>query len=334
MRKMIVGITIGDPAGIGPEIVVKALSKSKLFRICRPVVFGDLELLRNTINYLKLNVRLESISDFREALGKKGIIDVFDIRNVDSKNIKLGEISEAAGKASIEYIEVAVKHALNGELDAITTAPINKESIALAGSVHVGHTELIAALTGTKEPVTMFMVRGIAIFFLTRHLSLRKAIEAVDKAKIMTLIVKADGFLRQIGFKAPRIAVAALNPHASDGGLMGDEEKLQIIPAVNETKMLGVNVVGPIPADAVFYQAFSGRYEAVVSLYHDQGHIPAKTVDFQGTVSVTLGLPFVRTSVDHGTAFDIAGEGVANSESLEEAIRVAVMLAKRMRNRY
>ena len=326
MTKVIVGITIGDPAGIGPEIVVKALSKPEIYDVCRPVVIGDLKLLKHTTQQLKLDMALRTIENPRETSGKTSVIEVIDLKNVDLERLRIGETSKEAGKASIEYIEVAVRHALNRELDAIATAPINKESINLAGSPHIGHTELIGALTNTKEPITMFWVRGVLIFFLTRHLSLKEAIRAVKKGRILASTVKIDSILRQMGFEKPRIAIAALNPHASDGGLMGDEEKREIIPAVKELREKGINAIGPVSADAVFHQAFSGKYDAVLSLYHDQGHIPAKTVDFYGTVSVTLNLPFVRTSVDHGTAYEIAGKGVANSKSMEEAIRAAAEL--------
>lgn len=331
MRDAVVGITIGDPAGIGPEIVLKALSKPKLYEVCKPIVVGDLETLRYVMLNLKLDIKLESIGDPRKTSGKYGKIDVVDLRNVDLNKLKIGEISEETGRASVEYIESAVKLALNKGLDGVVTAPINKESIRLSGCKYVGHTELIAALTGVKEPVTMFWVHDIAIFFLTRHLSLKKALKIIDKEGIVSLTLKAESFLRQIDIKKPRIAVAALNPHASDGGIMGEEEKLEIIPAVKKARAIGVDVVGPVSADAVFHQAFSGKYDAVISLYHDQGHIAAKTFDFQGTVSVTLGLPFIRTSVDHGTAFDIAGKGIADSRSLEEAIRVAAILTEKMR---
>jgi 4-hydroxythreonine-4-phosphate dehydrogenase len=226
----------------------------------------------------------------------------------------------------MEYIEKAVKYALAGDIQAIATAPINKESIRLAGSKHIGHTEVIADLSESEKPLTMFWVRGVRIFFLTRHLSLRKAVEAVRKEKIVETVIIIDKLLKEIGFKKPRIAVAALNPHASDGGLVGDEEENELVPAVKELQGKGINSVGPVPADSVFHQAFAGRYDAILSLYHDQGHIAAKTVDFHGTVSATLGLPFIRTSVVHGTAFDIADKGIASSRSMEEAIKTAINL--------
>ena len=330
MGKPIIGITIGDPAGIGPEIVVKALSKPEIYEACRPVVIGDLKILQQVSKGLRANVSFKTINHPQDAQSKASIIDIIDLKNVDVKNLQIGKISQHAGKASIEYIEKAVKYALDGEIDAITTAPINKESIRLAGSTHIGHTELIAALSGSREPLTMFWVRGVRIFFLTRHLPLRKAVEAIKKEKIVETAITINTLLNKIGLKKPRIAVAALNPHASDGGLIGDEEGEEIIPAIKELREKGIDAIGPIPADSVFHQALRGKYDAVLSLYHDQGHIAAKTVDFYGTVSATLGLPFIRTSVDHGTAFDIAGKGIADSKSMEEAIRAAIDLLSHM----
>ena len=333
MEKPIIGITIGDPAGIGPEIVVKALSKPELYKLCKPIAIGDLKLLQQVSKKLGIDLSFKPLDRPQDAEGKAGIIDVVDLKNVDLKTLQIGRITQQAGKASIEYVETAVKYALTGEIQAIATAPINKESIRLAGSPHIGHTELIADLSRSAEPLTMFWVRGVRIFFLTRHLSLRKAVEAVRKEKIVETVIIIDKLLKDLGFKKPRIAVAALNPHASDGGLVGDEEADELIPAVKELQGKGVEAVGPVPADSVFHQAFIGKYDAVLSLYHDQGHIAAKTVDFYGTVSATLGLPFIRTSVDHGTAFDIAGKGIADSRSMEEAVKAAVDLLSHTRQK-
>lgn len=333
MEKPIIGITIGDPAGIGPEIVIKALSKQELYEACRPIVIGDLSLLREVSRkQLSEEIAFKDILHPYDAQGKAGTIEVVDLKNVDVKSLRVGEVSKEAGKAALEYIETAVIYALSREIAAMVTAPINKESIHLAGSVYIGHTELIAALSSSKEePLTMFWVRGARIFFLTRHLPLREAVKAVKKEKIVETTVTIDRILRTIGFGKPRIAVAALNPHASDGGLVGDEEEREITPAVIELQGKGIDVVGPIPADSVFHQALMGKYDAVLSLYHDQGHIAAKTVEFYGTVSATLGLPFIRTSVDHGTAFDIAGKGIADSKGMEEAIRAAIDLVSHIK---
>ncbi|KON29803.1 4-hydroxythreonine-4-phosphate dehydrogenase [miscellaneous Crenarchaeota group archaeon SMTZ1-55] len=319
-------ITMGDPAGIGPEIAVKALSNPAIYSLCRPLIVGDFNLLQKTAKHLKLNQKFRRLDSPRNAKGELGIIDVVDLKNVDIKTLKIGTISAEAGRASLDYVEKAVAYALRGDAQAIVTAPINKKAIQEAGSRHIGHTELIAALSGVNEPLTMFWVRGARIFFLTRHLPLKEALKAVRKERLMDAIIHVDGVLRQIGVVDPRLAVAALNPHASDGGLLGEEEAREIIPAIKAVRARGVNACGPIPADSVFHLAVEGRYDAVLSLYHDQGHIAAKTLDFYGTVSVTLDLPFIRTSVDHGTAHEIAGKGIANPKSLEEAVKLASRL--------
>ena len=319
-------ITMGDPAGIGPEIAVKALSNPAIYSLCRPLIVGDFNLLQKTAKHLKLNQKFRRLDSPRNVKGELGIIDVVDLKNVDMKTLKIGTISAEAGRASLDYVEKAVAYALRGDAQAIVTAPINKKAIQEAGSRHIGHTELIAALSGVNEPLTMFWVRGARIFFLTRHLPLKEALKAVRKERLMDAIIHVDGVLRQIGVVDPRLAVAALNPHASDGGLLGEEEAREIIPAIKAVRARGVNACGPIPADSVFHLAVEGRYDAVLSLYHDQGHIAAKTLDFYGTVSVTLDLPFIRTSVDHGTAHEIAGKGIANPKSLEEAVKLASRL--------
>jgi len=325
-RKPIITITIGDPAGIGPEIVVKSLLMPEIYNICKPVVIGELTLLEKTAKQLKISIDFKTLKSLRDVEDKESMIQVIDLQNIDVERLQMGKASAEAGRASIEYIERAVEYALEGEIDALVTAPINKKAIRLAGSEHIGHTEMLAALCGVKEPLTMFWVRRARIFFLTRHLSLIEAVKAVKKDRIVEATVKIAEALRQIGIEKPEIAIAALNPHASDEGLIGKEEKKEIIPAVKELRRRSLRVTGPVPADAVFHQALEEKYDAVLSLYHDQGHIAAKTASFHGTVSVTLGLPFIRTSVDHGTAYDIAGKGVANAESLVEAIKVAVEL--------
>ncbi len=327
-EKPVIGVTMGDPAGIGPEIAIKVLSKPKVYRICKPVLIGDLGLLKKTALKLKIRSSFETVRSPRAALGKESIIEIVDLRNVDPDTLEAGKVSIQSGRASIEYIEKAVEYALRGEVDAVATGPINKKAIQLAGSRHIGHTEMLAALCGVENPLTMFWVRGARIFFLTRHLPLAEAIRAVKKGLIVETAVKIAEELRGIGLEEPLIAVAALNPHASDEGLVGDEESREIVPAVEELNARGIRAIGPVPADTVFLKALEGRYDAVLSLYHDQGHIAAKTVDFYGTVSVTLGLPFIRTSVDHGTAYDIAGKGIANPRSLEEAVKLAADLVK------
>jgi len=326
--RSIVGVTMGDPAGIGPEITLKALSKPSVYRLCKPIVIGDLKILERTAEKLSLNVLLRDVGSPSRASGEAGVIDVIDLKNIDLSSFKFGKASAKGGQASVEYIKKAVDLALHGEINAITTCPINKQAIRMAGSSYIGHTEMLGALCGVDDPLVMFWVRGVKIFFLTRHVSLAEAIQAVKKDRIVKTVMRIALELRRIGFNKPVIAVSSLNPHASDGGLIGDEEEKEIIPAVEELRSRGFQVVGPVPADAVFHKAFQGDYDAVLSLYHDQGHIAAKTVDFYGTVSVTLGLPFIRTSVDHGTAYDIVGKGIANSRSLEEAIKLAAQLSE------
>jgi len=224
-----------------------------------------------------------------------------------------------------------VQETLAGRADALATAPINKEALWRAGYRYLGHTEMLGALTGSPDPLTMFAVRNMRIFFLTRHMSLREAVAEVKRDRLAAILPRIVGELRTLGFDRPRIAVAALNPHAGEGGALGKEDLEEIAPAVQDARGQGWQVDGPVPADAVFAQALDGRYDAVLALYHDQGHIAAKTLDFHGAVSVTLALPFIRTSVDHGTAFDIAGKGLARAESMAAAILMAGDLAKRMR---
>jgi 4-hydroxythreonine-4-phosphate dehydrogenase len=322
-RKPIIAVTMGDPAGIGPEIAIKALLKPEIQSVCRPILIGDLGVLRRTAQQLSLKAIFKTLGDLKAVAGRLGVIEVIDLRNVDLNSLKVGEVSAEAGFAAIQYVKKATEYALKRQVDAIATGPINKQAINLAGSPHIGHTEMLASLCGVENPLTMFWVQGARIFFLTRHLPLAEAIKAVRKDRIVEAVVRIVAELKRTGLTKPLVAVAALNPHASDEGLVGSEEALEIIPAIEELRAKGFNVVGPVPADTVFVKALEKRYDAVLSLYHDQGHIAAKTVDFYGTVSVTLGLPFLRTSVDHGTAYDIAGKGLADSRSLEEAIRLA-----------
>jgi len=259
-----------------------------------------------------------------------GPVRLLDLANVDHR-LQWGKIQATAGAAAGQFIERAVQETLAGRADALATAPINKEALWRAGYRYLGHTEMLGALTGSPDPLTMFAVRNMRIFFLTRHMSLREAVAEVKRDRLAAILPRIVGELRTLGFDRPRIAVAALNPHAGEGGALGKEDLEEIAPAVQDARGQGWQVDGPVPADAVFAQALDGRYDAVLALYHDQGHIAAKTLDFHGAVSVTLALPFIRTSVDHGTAFDIAGKGLARAESMAAAILMAGDLAKRMR---
>lgn len=283
-----IGITAGDPAGIGPEIVRAAVSHPLVLEVCEPVVFG--------------------------------LTDPEEIRN---RGVPTGKVSAIGGQLAFSAIEEAVAAAQAGTIDAIATAPINKESLRAAGVPYIGHTEILAGMTGAEDPLTMFETLSLRVFFLSRHVSLRRACDMVTEERVYDYLIRCSKAMRaQLGVKDPLIAVAALNPHGGEHGLFGDEEEC-IIPAIERAERAGVRATGPVSADSVFHQAKSGKYDAVLSLYHDQGHIACKTLDFERTISLTLQLPFLRTSVDHGTAFDIAGTGEANPLSMIEAIRIA-----------
>ncbi len=320
MNAQVIAVTLGDPAGIGPEIVMRSLASDPVRQSVRAVVVGDRWVVERAMDVT--GVRLE--------FSASGPAQLIDLANVDHR-LQWGKLQATAGGAAGQFIERAVEEALAGRVDAIATAPINKEALWRAGYRHLGHTEMLGALTGSPDPLTMFVVRTLRIFFLTRHLSLRDALEQVTQERIAAVLPRMAAELRRLGFPEARIAVAALNPHAGEGGALGREDHEEIAPAVAQARAQGLRVDGPIPADAVFAQALDGRYDAVLSLYHDQGHIAAKTADFHGAVSVTLGLPFLRTSVDHGTAFDIAGTGVARADSMIAAILMAGDLVRRTR---
>ncbi len=325
--KPIIGIPIGDAAGIGPEISIKALMNSDLKTLCRPVLIGNIDVLQNIKRKFKLGVDFNSIDDPQKGCYEDGIIDLINLDNIEAGKIEYGKIQSEAGKAAYEYIKRSIELAMDKKIDAVATTPINKEAIKAAKVDFIGHTEMYAALTGTDDPLTMFQVRCMRIFFLTRHVSLRGACDLIKKERVLRYIHKCNTALKMLGVGEGSIAVAGLNPHNGEHGLFGTEEMDEIIPAVEAARKDGVNVIGPVPADSVFAQALKGRFSAVLSLYHDQGHIAAKTVDFEKTISMTVGMPFMRTSVDHGTAFDIAGKGIANPVSMEEAIRLAAEYA-------
>lgn len=323
MIKPFIGIPMGDPAGIGPEIVLKALKNDKLFEICRPVVVGDIGVLKRIDQLVKSGCVLNAIKEPSEGKFQPGIIDVISLGNIDAERLEYGKVQAEAGRAAYEYIKRVTELAMERKITAIATTPINKEAIKVAKVDFIGHTEMLAGLTGTNDPLTMFQVYNMRVFFLSRHVSLRKACDIVTKERLVDYISRCDIALKKLGISNGTIAVAGLNPHNGEHGLFGDDESREVEPAIKEAQGKGIPVVGPVPADSVFYLALKGRYDAVLSLYHDQGHIATKTVDFERTISLTIGMPFLRTSVDHGTAFDIAGKGIAGSVSMEEAIRLA-----------
>ncbi|ARP44270.1 MULTISPECIES: 4-hydroxythreonine-4-phosphate dehydrogenase PdxA [Geobacillus] len=325
--KPIIAIPMGDPAGIGPEIVVKALSNQKIYDVCQPLVIGHSEVLKRAMDITHISLNINEIKDPSEGKYKHGTIDIVSLNNVDIDTLEIGKVQAQCGKAAYEYIETAVGLALDRKVSALATTPINKESLKAANVPFIGHTEILAALTNTNDPLTMFEVRNMRIFFLTRHLSLKDAIAAMTKERVCDYLIRCDQALQRLGVENRKIAVAALNPHGGENGLFGREEIDEILPGIQMAQEKGINAVGPVPADSVFHHALNGRYAAVLSLYHDQGHIAAKMADFERTISITNGLPFLRTSVDHGTAFDIAGKGMASSVSMEEAIILAAKYA-------
>ena len=318
-----IAIPIGDPAGIGPEISVKALKNKQVYERAICIAIGDKQIIENAMKIVGSFQKLHIIENPKEAVDDGNILNVINISNIDMEKFSFGKVNPMCGRAAYEYIEQAIKLAMDREVDAVTTITINKEAIKLAGVPYIGHTEIFGALTGTEDPLTLFEVQRMRILFLSRHVSLRQACDMVTKSRIKDYVKRGIAVLKQLGLENPSMAVAGLNPHCGEHGILGTEEQTDIIPAVQELKEEGYNVCGPIGADSIFHQALEGRFDSVLSLYHDQGHVAAKTLDFDRTVSITGGMPILRTSVDHGTAFDIAGKGIASEVSLVETIKVA-----------
>lgn len=327
MTKPIILIPIGDVAGVGPEIVAKALAHPEIYDICRPVAVGELSCMQRAVEITGSKLGINCIGQVRQGAGQHGIIDLIDLGNINAAEIAFGQVQAAAGRAAYKFIEKSVELLKAGQGDALATTTINKEALKAAGVPYIGHTEILGGLTQVNDPMTMFQVYNLKVFFLTRHLSLKDAISVISKEKVYKFIHRCHAAMVNLGIAKPRIAIAGLNPHSGEHGLFGMEEVESIEPAVMEAQADGLDVAGPIGADSVFYLALKGRYDAVISLYHDQGHIATKMVDFERTVSVTIGLPFLRSSVDHGTAFDIAGTNKVSEVSMVEAIRVAAQYA-------
>lgn len=324
----LVGISMGDPAGIGPEVIVKALSKLSDAQPCRVIVYGDARVMEKAAAFWApgLKVREARPADCRAGDSLQpsaGFLPVLDLANADPASFQPGRVQALCGKASWEYLRAASVAALAGEIDGLDTAPVNKEALGAAGIPYIGHTEMLAALTGAHDPLTMFETGKLRIFFLSRHVSLREAIDLVSEGRVLDYIRRCSQALACLGVEGGTLAVAALNPHSGERGRFGDEEDRIIRPAIERARADGLAVDGPVGADSVFHLALQGRYAAVLSLYHDQGHVAAKTLDFDGTVALTLGLPFVRVSVDHGTAFDIAWKGRADSRGMEASLQAA-----------
>lgn len=339
--KPIIGITMGDPAGVGPEIIAKALSEKSLYSICIPIVIGNIEIMAKANALIKSTgkLSLKSFTGVADLTERDGTINILSLDNIDADSLTYGKINADCGQAAIDYIKKAVALALSGEIQAMVTCPIHKEAINKAGCKFPGHTELIASLTKTKEYAMMLVGEGLKIVHVSLHLPLSEAQQQIKKERILTVIKLGNELLAKIGTKQPRIAVAGFNPHAGEGGLFGKEESEEIIPAILSAKKEGIDADGPIAPDTIFSKVRGGEYDLAVAMYHDQGHIAVKAVGFIydqkrrswtsiSGINVTLGLPIIRTSVAHGVAFDQAGKGSANPQSLKQAIRLAAKLAK------
>ena len=339
MSTPVVGITMGDPAGIGPEVTAKALADPLVRKGARPIVLGDARVMTAATRLAALDVAVRPVARVADATWAPDAIEMLDLRNADPAAFEVGRVSALCGRAAYEYIERGVRLALAREIDAIVTGPINKEALAAAGLKHSGHTEILAELTGTKAYAMLLMGRELRVIHVTTHVALRRVPELVTRERVLRTIRLGHEAMRRLGLAAPRIAVCGLNPHAGEGGLFGDEEQVAIGPAIADARAEGIAATGPWPADTVMSRARGGEFDCVVAMYHDQGHTPVKTLGFRyddarktwtgmSGVNVTVGLPVLRVSVDHGTAFDRAGKGTANPESMVEAILVAAEMAR------
>ncbi len=334
----IIGISMGDPGGIGPEICVKALAQPEIYTICRPIVVGDAGVMADAVHFCGLSLEIAPRKTAAEAAFAFGRIDVFDLHNLPIGQLRHKQVTAQQGRASFDYVAKVIELAMQGEIDATVTGPINKAAINSAGHHYAGHTEIYAALTHTRNYSMMLSEGNFRVAHVSTHVSLREACARVTRERVLNVIRLSHQALRQLGIQSPRIGVAGLNPHCGEGGLFGSEDDQEIVPAVSAAQSEGINADGPLPADTIFSKMRGGMYDLVVVMYHDQGHIPTKLIGFQyddqtGTwgqmagVNVTLGLPIIRVSVDHGTAFGKAGEGRANPQSMIEAIKLAAKLA-------
>ena len=339
-NKPIIGITMGDPASIGPEITVKALADKTIYDRCRPVVIGDVCMMEKALTITHHpEMKIRSIKDVAEANYEYGIIDVLDMQLVDPAKLPIGKVSAMAGEAAFQYVVKDIELAMAGKVDATVTNAFNKEAINLAGHHYSGHTEVYADYTHTKKYTMMLAHENMRVVHVSTHVSLRQACDLVKKQRVLDVIHIANDAMKALGIKEPKIGVAGLNPHAGENGMFGDEEIKEIIPAIEEAKKEGINALGPIPPDTVFSKMRGGWYDIVVVMYHDQGHIPLKVVGFVynhekkewdavAGVNITLGLPIIRVSVDHGTAFGHAGTGTASELSLVNSIDYAIRFAE------
>lgn len=330
---------MGDPAGIGPEIVVRSLSRKETYEKCRPIVTGDAGVMKEAVRLLGLDLEVNAVDKVEDAKFEYGIIDVLDLKCVDLSSFKFGEVQSQCGNAAFLSIRKAIDLALANEVDGTVTAPLNKEALNLAGHHYDGHTEIYATFTGTKKYAMMLADENIRVIHVSTHVPLRKACDLVKKNRVIEVTELIHDACLQLGIENPFIGIAGLNPHSSENGMFGFEEKEEIIPAIEELRERGFNVDGPVPPDSIFAKAKCGKYDACVAMYHDQGHIPLKVcafnwnketgkMDAASGVNITLGLPIIRVSVDHGTAFDVAGKGIASDDAMVMSIDYATRMAK------
>lgn len=336
--KPIIAITMGDPAGIGPEIIVKALSLEETYEKCKPLVTGDAKIMQWAVDCMGADLKIHPITSVKEALFELGTIDVYDLHCIDMETFQPGVLQNQCGHAAFISVTTAIQLAMDNEVDATVTAPLNKEALHNAGHNFDGHTEIYAHYTNTKKYAMLLADEHLRVIHVSTHVPLRVACDRVKKDRIIEVTELIYDACKQFGIENPRIGIAGLNPHASDGGLFGWEEEKEITPAVEELLQRGFNVDGPVPPDSLFAKARCGKYDGCVAMYHDQGHIPFKVVGFQWDketgkmeaakgVNITLGLPIIRVSVDHGTAFDVAGKGIASPDAMLLSIDYATKMA-------
>jgi 4-hydroxythreonine-4-phosphate dehydrogenase len=334
----ILAITMGDPAGIGPEIVAESFCNDVVYQQCRPIVTGDAGVMRKVVSSLGLPLGVNAVDGVREAKFEKGVMDVIDLKLIDLEQHRFGEVQAQCGNAAFQSVVKAIELAMSNDVDGTVTAPLNKEALNLSGHHFSGHTEIYAHYTNTAKYAMLLADEFMRVIHVSTHVPLRKACDLVKKERIITVTLLLEDACRQFGIENPKIGIAGLNPHSSDNGLFGDEEAKEIIPAVEELKAQGHNVEGPVPPDTLFAKAKGGFFDGCVAMYHDQGHIPFKVVGFNWDpetkkmqsvkgVNITLGLPIIRVSVDHGTAFDVAGKGVASPDALLLSIDYASKMA-------
>jgi len=319
---------MGDAAGTGPEIITKAAADAEVTALCRMLVVGDDGIMQAAQGYTGAPVRIRAVQSAEEARFEPGTIDVLDLRNIDPDKLRLGRVDPMAGRAAYEYVKAAAELALAGRAGAIVTSALNKAALNQAGHHYEGHTELLAELCGSPEVTMMLVADRLRVSHVSTHVPLRVAIDRVRPERILQVLRLTHDAVRDLGVARPRLAVAGLNPHAGEQGLFGDEEEKHIAPAIAEARQRGIDASGPLPGDTVFFRTLQGEFDGAVAMYHDQGHVAAKMLGIWRGVNVTLGLPIIRTSVEHGTNFDMAGTGRSDPRSLIEAIKLAAAMAR------